>query len=112
MIVIFVVQQIILVLAGKFLFGVDYLRNRSPSCLSSSRLRYGEWMGMLIGVAKNEDQVVLFSLIAMFLFTAWAVPGSRWRNQCGILQYRSVIRPCQAMQGFQNSSCVNWVWRQ
>ena len=105
MIVIFVVQQIILVLAGKFLFGVDYLRE--PVAILLVIIAFALWvsgMGMLLGVvAKNEDQVVLFSLISMFLFTAM---GGAWfpleGTSAGFYNIARYTPGAQAMQGFQN----------
>ncbi len=105
MVIIFVLQQIILVLAGKFLFGVDYLRQ--PFAILLVIVAFALWvsgMGMLIGVAaKNEDQVILFSLIAMFLFTAM---GGAWfpleGTSAGFYNIARYTPGAQAMQGFQN----------
>jgi ABC-2 type transport system permease protein len=105
MAIIFVTQQIILVLAGKFLFGVDYLRE--PFAILLVIIAFALWvsgMGMLIGVvAKNEDQVILFSLIAMFFFTAM---GGAWfpleGTSAGFYNIARYTPGAQAMQGFQN----------
>lgn len=102
---IIVVQEIILVLSGQFLFGVDFLRE--PFAILLVILAFALWvsgMGILIGVlAKNEDQVVLFSLIAMFLFTAM---GGAWFPLEGTSPaFYDIARytpGAQAMQGFQN----------
>ena len=102
---IIVVQQIILVLSGHFLFGVDYLRE--PLAVFLVIIAFALWvsgMGILIGVsAKGEDQVILFSLIAMFLFTAM---GGAWfpleSTGAGFYAIARFTPGAQAMQGFQN----------
>lgn len=102
---IIVAQQIILVLSGHFLFGVDYLRE--PLAILLVIVAFALWvggMGVLMGVtAKNEDQVVLFSLIAMFLFTAL---GGAWFTLEGTSEtFYAIARHtpgAQAMRGFQN----------
>ncbi len=102
---IIVAQQIILVLSGHFLFGVDYLRE--PLAILLVIVAFALWvsgMGTLIGVsAKNEDQVVLFSLIAMFLFTAM---GGAWftleNTSPGFYAIARYTPGAQAMQGLQN----------
>ena len=69
-----VLQQTMLVLGGQLLFGVNYLQ--SPFGIWLIIITFSLWitgLGMLIGVtAKNNEQVILFSLLAMFLFTALA----------------------------------------
>ncbi len=69
-----VLQQSMLVIGGQLLFGVNYLQ--SPFGIWLIILTFSLWitgLGMLIGVtAKNNEQVILFSLLAMFLFTALA----------------------------------------
>jgi ABC-2 type transport system permease protein len=69
-----VFQQSMLVIGGQLLFGVNYLQN--PFGIWLIILTFSLWitgLGMLIGVtAKNNEQVILFSLLAMFLFTALA----------------------------------------
>lgn len=102
---IIVMQQIILVLSGKFMFGVDYLRE--PLAVFLVIVTFALWvsgMGILIGVlAKNEDQVILFSLIAMFLFTAM---GGAWfpleGTSAGFYNIARYTPGALAMQGFQN----------
>jgi ABC-2 type transport system permease protein len=68
------IQVILLVLAGQFMFKVNYLNVPVATLLVMVGL--SAWIGALglfIGVmAKVEEQSVLFSLIAMFLFTAFA----------------------------------------
>ena len=64
-------QQLILILLGQFLFGVNYLRQ--PLAILLMAIALASWassLGLLIGaVAKSEDQVVVLCLIAMFLFS-------------------------------------------
>jgi ABC-2 type transport system permease protein len=65
-------QTALLVLFGQWALGVDYLL--APAGTLAVAAGLGLWvasMGLLIGVAaKEEDQVILFSMIAMFLFSA------------------------------------------
>jgi ABC-2 type transport system permease protein len=70
-------QVTLLVLVGQFLFGVNYLRE--PLAVLLIVVTLSAWvsaLGLFIStLAKGEEQVVLFSLIAMFLFTAL---GGAW----------------------------------
>jgi ABC-2 type transport system permease protein len=70
-------QTAVLVVFGQLVLGVNYLREPLGTLLISVAL--GLWvasMGLLIGVvAKEEQQVILFSMIAMFLFSAL---GGTW----------------------------------
>jgi ABC-2 type transport system permease protein len=70
-------QTVMLVVFGQWVLKVDYLRESLAVLLVSVTL--GLWvasMGLLIGVvAKEEQQVILFSMIAMFLFSAL---GGTW----------------------------------
>ncbi len=70
-------QTAILVIFGQLVLDVNYLREPLGTLLISVAL--GLWvasMGLLIGVlAKEEQQVILFSMIAMFLFSAL---GGTW----------------------------------
>ncbi|HEX5840244.1 MAG TPA: ABC transporter permease, partial [Anaerolineales bacterium] len=70
-------QTVLLVLFGQWVLKVDYLRE--PLAVLSVAIALGLWvasMGLLIGVlAKAEDQVILLSMIAMFLFSAL---GGTW----------------------------------
>lgn len=70
-------QTAVLVVFGQFVLGVDYLNEPLGALLVSVALcLWVASMGLLIGVlAKSDDQVVLFSLIAMFLFSAL---GGAW----------------------------------
>lgn len=71
------VQVTLLVLAGQFLFGVNYLRE--PLAVLLIGVTLSAWvaaLGLFIStLAQGEEQAVLFALIAMFLFTAL---GGAW----------------------------------
>jgi ABC-2 type transport system permease protein len=71
------VQEILLLVFGQLALGVDYARETLAVLLISISL--GLWiaaMGLLIGVlVKNDNQVVLASLLAMFIFSAM---GGAW----------------------------------
>jgi ABC-2 type transport system permease protein len=98
-------QTVMLVVFGQFALGVDYLREPVGTLLVSIML--GLWvaaMGLLIGiVAKTDDQVVLFSLIAMFLFSAL---GGTWfplEATGGAFASIGKLTPSAwAMTGYQN----------
>jgi ABC-2 type transport system permease protein len=70
-------QTVLLVVFGQLALDVNYLREPLGTLLVAVAL--GLWvaaLGLLIGVvAKEEQQVILFSLIAMFLFSAL---GGTW----------------------------------
>ncbi|UCC65377.1 MAG: ABC transporter permease [Anaerolineae bacterium] len=77
MFVIVFLQSLLLVALGQLAFGVDYLREPLGTLLMMVAL--GLWvtsLGLLIGaLARGEEQVVIFSLIAMFVFAAL---GGAW----------------------------------
>ncbi len=70
-------QTLILETFGQLILGVDYLREPVSILLVSIAL--GLWvasMGLLIGLlAEGENQVIMYSMIAMFLFSAL---GGAW----------------------------------
>ncbi len=98
-------QTIMLVLFGQLALDVNYLREPIGTLLVSVTL--GLWvatMGLLIGVlAKTDDQVILFSMIAMFLFSAL---GGTWfplEAASGAFAAIGRIMPSAwAMNGYQN----------
>ena len=98
-------QTAMLVIFGQFALGVDYLREPLSTLLVS--LALGLWvasMGLLIGVlANSDDQVVLFSMIAMFLFSAL---GGAWfplETSGGAFAALGRLMPSAwAMTGYQN----------
>jgi ABC-2 type transport system permease protein len=77
MLAIVVAQEAILVLCGQLFFGVDYLR--APGATAVIAVALAAWaaaLGLLIGaLARTEQQVVAFSLAAMFIFSAL---GGAW----------------------------------
>ncbi len=72
-----ILQTAILVIFGQFVLDVNYLREPLGTLIICVAL--GLWvasMGLLIGViAKADEQVILYSMIAMFLFSAL---GGTW----------------------------------
>ncbi len=70
-------QTLLLVALGQGLLGVNYLRDAGATVLIAMAL--GLWvacLGLFIGVlARSDDQVVLFSMLAMFVFSAM---GGTW----------------------------------
>lgn len=77
MFVIVFLQTVILEIFGQLILGVSYLREPVSVLLVSVAL--GLWVssiGLLIGLlAKGDDQVILYSMIAMFVFSAL---GGAW----------------------------------
>jgi ABC-2 type transport system permease protein len=99
------IQEIILVVFGQIALGVGYARE--PLAVLMITIALGLWvaaMGLLIGIlAKNDSQVVLFSLIAMFIFSAL---GGAWfplEASSGAFAAVGKIMPSAwAITGFQN----------
>jgi ABC-2 type transport system permease protein len=99
------VQGVILIGVGQFAFGVDYLR-QWPAVMAVL-IAMALWvasMGLFISaLAKGEEQVVLFSLIAMFLLSAL---GGAWfplEGTGGAFAAIGKLTPTAwAMTGFQN----------
>jgi ABC-2 type transport system permease protein len=98
-------QTALLVAFGQWVLKVDYLRQPLGTLLVAVAM--GLWvasLGLLIGVlAKEEQQVVLFSLMAMFVFSAL---GGTWFPLEGAGAAFSAIGrltpAAWAMNGFQN----------
>ncbi|MHB1317043.1 MAG: ABC transporter permease [Anaerolineae bacterium] len=98
-------QVILLVVFGQLVLGVDYLRVPLATLLVS--LAIGLWiagLGLLIGLlAKDDSQVVLFSLMAMFVFSAL---GGTWfpleAASGAFAAVGRVLPSAQAMAGYQN----------
>ena len=71
------VQEVLLVAFGQLFIGADYLREPAAILLMMVILAF--WaasLGLLVGaLSKSEDQVVMFAMIAMFLFSAL---GGAW----------------------------------
>ena len=98
-------QTAMLVLFGQWVLKVDYLRQ--PVAVLLIALTLGLWissMGLLIGViAKEEQQVILYAMIAMFLFSAL---GGTWfplESSSGAFATIGRLTPSAwAMNGLQN----------
>lgn len=99
------VQEVLLIVFGQLALGVNYARQPLGILILSMAL--GLWiaaLGLLIGVlAKNDSQVVLFSLLAMFLFSAM---GGSWfplESSSGLFAAIGRLLPSAwAMRGYQN----------
>ena len=98
-------QQLILVLLGQFVFGVDYLRQPIAILLMITVLSlWAASLGLLISaISRKEDQVITLSLIAMFIFAAM---GGAWfpLEVAGkaFATIGHVMPTAWAMDGFQN----------
>jgi ABC-2 type transport system permease protein len=98
-------QTTVLVVFGQFLLKVDYLRLPLGTLLVTVAL--GLWvasMGLLIGVlAKSDDQVVLYAMLAMFVFSGL---GGTWfplEAAGGLFAVLGKLMPSAwAMTGLQN----------
>jgi ABC-2 type transport system permease protein len=99
------IQEVLLVVFGQIVLGVNYMRE--PLGILIVSISLGLWiaaMGLLIGVlVKNDSQVVLFSLMAMFIFSAM---GGTWfplESSSGAFAAIGKLLPSAwAMDGFQN----------
>ncbi|MCL4393600.1 MAG: ABC transporter permease, partial [Chloroflexi bacterium] len=106
-------QETILVAAGQWLFGVDYARSPAGVMLIMAALAlWTSSLGMLIGTwAKGEEQVILWSLIAMFVFSAL---GGAWFPLEGTGAMFAAIGhltpSAWAMDGFQNIVVRGLAW--
>lgn len=98
-------QQVVLVIFGQFALGVDYLRE--PVAILLVMLALSIWvacLAILVGVqAESDDQVVLYGMVAMFLFSAL---GGAWfplEASGGAFAVIGRFTPTAwAMNGFQN----------
>ncbi len=105
MFIVVFLQQVILIGVGQFAFSVNYLREPLATLLVMIGL--GLWissLGLFIStIAKGEEQVVLFSLIAMFLFTALAGAWFPLEGTGSAFAAIGHLTPgAWAMDGFQN----------
>ncbi|MBC8264222.1 MAG: ABC transporter permease, partial [Anaerolineales bacterium] len=77
MFIVVFLQQVLYVAFGQLAFGVDYMRQPLAILLVMAALAlWVSSLGLLIGAAsKSEDQVIMWSLIAMFVFSAM---GGAW----------------------------------
>ncbi len=105
MFIVVLVQEGVLIGVGHFVFGVHYLREPLATLLVALALAL--WvvsLGMLIGaICKTDDQVVMWSLIAMFVFTAM---GGAWFplefTGKAFAAVGHLMPTAWAMDGFQN----------
>lgn len=105
MFVIVLVQESMLILLGQFAFGVHYLREPLGTLLMAMALAlWVSSLGLLIGaMAKGEEQVVILSLVAMFVFSA--LGGAWFPLEIAGQTFASVGRvlpTAWAMRGFQD----------
>jgi len=77
MFVVVFLQQALLVVFGQLAFGVGYMREPQASFLMVVTLAlWAASLGLLISaISKGEDQVSMFSMLAMFVFSAM---GGAW----------------------------------
>jgi ABC-2 type transport system permease protein len=105
MFIIVFLQQVLYVAFGQLAFGVDYLREPLAILLVMVALAF--WvasLGLLIGAAsKGEEQVMMWALIAMFVFSAM---GGAWfpLDVTGktFAAIGHLMPTAWAMDGFQN----------
>jgi len=98
-------QEALLVVFGQFVLGVNYAQ--APLGILIVSIALGLWiasMGLLIGVlVKNDSQVVLFSLMAMFIFSAM---GGTWfsleASSGAFAAIGRLLPSAWAMTGYQN----------
>jgi ABC-2 type transport system permease protein len=98
-------QEALLVVFGQLVLGVNYMREPMGTLLVSVAL--GLWiaaMGLLIGVlVKDDSQVVLVSLMAMFVFSAM---GGTWFplevSSGAFATIGKLLPSAWAMDGYQN----------
>ncbi len=105
MFLIVLIQEVILVLLGQVVFGVNYLRQ--PWAILLMMLALALWaasLGLLIGaISRREEQVIVLSLVAMFVFAAM---GGAWfpLEVAGktFAAIGHIMPTAWAMDGFQN----------
>jgi ABC-2 type transport system permease protein len=98
-------QQLILVLVGQFVFGVDYARQPLAILLMITVLSlWAASLGLLISaISRKEDQVITLSLIAMFVFAA--LGGAWFPLEVAGKTFAAIghlMPTAWAMDGFQN----------
>jgi len=111
-------QSALLIAFGQWLLKVNYLRQPLGTLLVSLALcLWVASLGLLIGVvARGDEQVILYSLLAMFLFSglggAWFPLEGAGRTFAAISK---LIPSTWAMTGFQNllirGQGLDSVWR-
>ena len=105
MFIVVFLQQVLYVAFGQLAFGVDYMRQPLAILLVMAALAlWVSSLGLLIGAAsKSEDQVIMWSLIAMFVFSAM---GGAWFpldvTGKAFAAIGHLMPTAWAMDGFQN----------
>ena len=99
------VQQVMLVALGQFAFHVDYLREPIGTLLMMASLSlWAACLGLFISaIAKGAEQVVMFALVAMFVFAAMG--GAWFPLEVAGKTFASIghlMPTAWAMDGFQN----------
>jgi len=105
MFIVVFLQQLLYVAFGQLAFGVDYMRE--PLAILLVMVTLALWvssLGLLIGAAaKSEDQVMMWALMAMFVFSAM---GGAWfpLDVTGktFAAIGHLMPTAWAMDGFQN----------
>jgi ABC-2 type transport system permease protein len=105
MFIVVFLQQVLYVAFGQLAFGVDYMRE--PLAILMVMVALAFWvasLGLLIGAAsKGEEQVMMWALIAMFVFSAM---GGAWfpLDVTGktFAAIGHLMPTAWAMDGFQN----------
>jgi len=98
-------QEILLVLVGQYIFGVNYLLAPLATLLMMVALAlWSASMGLLIGViSKTEEHVIMYSLIAMFVLAAL---GGAWfpleMTGATFARIGHLLPSAWAMDGLQN----------
>ena len=105
MFVVVFLQQVLLVALGQFLFHVDYAREPIGTLLMMAALSiWAASLGLLIGaLAKSPEQVIVLSLVAMFLFSA--LGGAWFPLEVAGETFKTIgyaTPTAWAMDGFQN----------
>ena len=111
MFLIVLIQEVILVLLGQVVFSVNYLRQ--PWAILLMMLALALWaasLGLLIGaISRREEQVIVLSLVAMFVFAAM---GGAWfpLEVAGktFAAIGHIMPTAWAIDGFRTSLCVAW----
>jgi ABC-2 type transport system permease protein len=105
MFVVFFAQQTLLVLFGQFVLKVDYLRQPlAVLCIMVALSLWVASLGLLISsLVKREDQVTLWGMLAMFLFSALGGAWFSLEMVGGAFAFIGKLTPgAWAITGFQN----------
>ena len=105
MFVVVLAQEVLLVILGQFAFQVDYAREPAGTLVMMAALAiWSASLGLLIGASsRTDEQVVMFSLVAMFAFSA--LGGAWFPLEIAGKTFAAighVMPTAWAMDGFQN----------